>query len=445
MASSLHQSILLVCMRYCICQNVDVPDALPTNMAIMAGDRSIARFNCSPSNHHDTDVLEWRWFPYNMSLSNFKDLYRSEIDVKHLKTSPELHASRAGNQFLVIEYKFRHDLLVRDVKAEYAGGYQCSILAAARGSKGELVVIENFSVVSKSVSMPDTGTFREGDRVEAVCSVNATGYMAPKLQWKRRGVPVGTDYQLHGNNISVFTIESTMKITATPEHNDQPFICELFFSQDGARTDKVPTFQQQLPYSLNVLFSPRNLVLSVEEEDLQSLKVGDVVRCSAEGNPEPAIFWYEKGVREKMQMGKDLVISSDLAGRNSYPIIVVCLAKSIISHGGVEEYEKELEVAITVRPTTETPSSTPSLQSSSKPGQTTSVNLPDKTTIPHTDPQIGSTSPGGAQAQTADNDNSVAIIGGVVGAIIGFTIGVGVGYTIHEYRKKSSSKTLESE
>jgi len=277
------------------------PDRLPLNVAVPEGSDVILQCAVAPpgASFH----IVWYEYVYN-SLGN--PISSNEIIGAH----PE-----AARYSIVHGDPLEYSLMISPVLLRDGGVYQCQDQAApADGRRIHSLSLTVISTESNCTStVKDNGAVLEDSYQTNDCQLEYQGSIIPNMTW------IGTTGAFSQRYIATNThIWAGMQYNVTRQMNGLSFQCVTDFSDyflpvPGNTADNVPVYTRtDQSTTMSVYWGPKNAVIVPVK---QTYDVGDILTCTADGNPSPAYFWQNLRTNELIN-GNTFVVTPDLQGTN---------------------------------------------------------------------------------------------------------------------------------
>jgi hypothetical protein len=276
------------------------PDRLPINTAAVEGTTVILECAIqSPSTSHNLIWYEYAYSPLGSPISSNENV--------------GAHPQR--DRYTIIHGDpLQYSLRISPVVLADGGVYECMDQAASPANKRFHAV--SLTVVAAeancTTTIRESGVVLEDSYQTNDCQLEYQGNIIPNMTW----TGAGTYSQRY---IATPThIWAGMQFNATREMNGLAFQCvteftDYFLPVPGNTADNVPDYRRtDQSKQMFVQWGPKNIVIVPVK---QRYDIGDILTCTADGNPEPTFFWQNLRTNQVFA-GNQVIVLDDWQGTN---------------------------------------------------------------------------------------------------------------------------------
>jgi len=276
------------------------PTKLPVNVAVIEG--SDVTLPCAIQGPADSFQLVWYEYAYS-SLGS------------PISSNENVGAHPQRDRYTIInDVPLEYNLKISPVIMTDGGMYECYDTTASPSNKRfhalSLTVIG--AEPNCTTTIHDSGVVLEDSYHTNDCQLEYQGAIIPNMTW----TGAGTYSQRYiATNTHIW---AGMQFNATRQMNSLAFQCvteftDYFLPVPGNTAENVPDYRRtDQSRQIFVQWGPKNLVVVPVK---QRYDIGDVLTCSADGNPEPSYFWQNLRTNQVF-VGNQVVVLDEWQGTN---------------------------------------------------------------------------------------------------------------------------------
>jgi hypothetical protein len=367
------KSLVLVCLTILVADSLGLPggktapkalktptqfeldlDRLPINVAVVEGSEVILQCAIQgPSSSHQLLWYEYitSQFGTPISSNEFVGEHPNKDRYTIMQNDP-------------LEYSLR----ISPVVMADGGNYQCQDASASPIDK-------KFHTLSLTVVAAEpncTTTVRESNIVledsyqTHDCQLEYQGTLIPNMTWSGPGGVLSQRYIATPTHVW-----AGVQFNTTRSMDGQAFQCvveftDYFLPMPGNTADNVPAYRRIIPLPpMLVRWGPKNLIVI---PSLSRYDIGDILTCSADGNPAPSFFWQNLRTNQVFA-GSEVVVLDEWQGTNQ---TMRCDARNTIED---TTYANIVLQIVDVNPLTTTTETTPATTTTPPPAVSDCTDL----------------------------------------------------------------------
>lgn len=236
--------------------------------------KSNATFFCKVYDTNSTGPDEWEPFMISWTFQPLVGTQETIMEVEIHKMEFILHANSNANKYSTSN---GYELHINSVNFSDAGNYTCTLNVSQEMAKASLSVLEKPHCFIPPMPLMVNVETRFN------CSVSYAGSRPPHLEWYH-----GPDVMQADNNITGFTVSSSLIVAATRDKNGHIFTCYAKYEEQT-----FTTYCQTMP-PLNIYFPVTVKTVYLEprkKENIYPRGTDVYLHCVAFGNPAPDYHW----------------------------------------------------------------------------------------------------------------------------------------------------------